>query len=139
MDLLAKATSLSRSKARYEQTNDDIYYLLLLFINMHFAGTLVPRNKLIAMKFTIPEDDDNGLHEYEMYKYLDAINNTKIEAYGIPCIYYYGQWNNCVLIAMTLLDTKFNIKCENLQVNEVDILIIFREFVSFDLGMYCRL
>lgn len=68
-------------------------------------------------------------NEYEMYRCLDAINNSKIEAYGIPCVYYYGQWNAHTLMAITLLDTKLDAKPPKHPVNEADILIIFLEFV----------
>lgn len=78
------------------------------------------------MKFTPPEDECNAEREFEVYTYLESINQTDKEAYGIPTVYYYGRWEGCVLMAITLLD-----KLKNYQMNSMDILIIFREFVSF--------
>lgn len=48
----------------------------------------------VAMKFSSFWATENTENEYEMYTYLDAINNPNVEAYGIPSIYYYGKWNN---------------------------------------------
>lgn len=85
---------------------------------------------MIAMKFTPEEDKENAKKEYEMYTYLDAINNASVEAYGIPSVYYYGQWNDCYLMAITLLDTKSYKMYGPNGINHVDVLIVFREFVS---------
>lgn len=82
------------------------------------------------MKFTLPYPGHDAEHEYEMYTYLNAINNTEIEAYGIPSVHYYGQWNGCILIAITLLDPEFNKRFKVRDVSEVDMLIMSREFVS---------
>lgn len=82
------------------------------------------------MKFTAPEDASYAIHEYKMYIHLNAITNPNIEHYGTPGVYYYGQWNDFVLMAITSLDNDFERKWKRRQVNEVDILIIFREFVS---------
>lgn len=82
------------------------------------------------MKFTLPCPGADAKHEYEIYSYLGAINNTNIENYGIPCIYYYGQWEECQMIGMSLLNPEFNIRYKSLKVNDLDVLILCREFVS---------
>lgn len=99
--------------------------------NPQFIGTLRGSNKEVAMKVTLPNYRIDAKHEYEIYSYLGAINNSAIEAYGIPSVYYYGRWNGCYLLAITLLDSKFNERWKLSYVNEVDILIISREFVSY--------
>lgn len=82
------------------------------------------------MKFTLSCPGADAKHEYEIYSYLNAINNTEIEKYGIPCIYYYGQWKECQMIGMSLLGTEFNNRYKHLDVNDLDVLILCREFVS---------
>lgn len=84
----------------------------------------------IAMKFTLTIPGLDARHEYEIYSYLGAINNTKIEEYGLPCIYYYGQWEECQMIGMSLLNPEFNKQYKGLIVNDLDVLILCREFVS---------
>lgn len=97
---------------------------------MKFVGILLSIDQEVAMKFTPVEHEFYAKHEYEIYACLDAINNTKIEAFGIPSVYYYGRWNGHILMAITLLDTKLNAEQSDHQLNEADILIIFLEFVS---------
>lgn len=99
--------------------------------NPQFIGTLRESNKEVAMKVTPPNDRLGAKYEYVIYSYLGAINNSAIEAYGIPSVYYYGRWNGCYLLAITLLDSKFNERWKLRYVNQVDILIISREFVSY--------
>lgn len=84
------------------------------------------------MKIAIPTDCYDAAHEYVIYSYLNAINNTQVEVLGIPSVYYYGRWNNCILLAITLLDSEFSAmtKKPKTKFNDFDILIIFREFVS---------
>lgn len=69
-------------------------------------------------------------NEYKMYSYLNAINNSTIETYGIPSVYYYGRWEGYILMAITLLDSPVKVSFKSDEINELDVLIIFREFVS---------
>lgn len=94
------------------------------------SGILYPKKIEIAMKFTLTVAGLDARHEYEIYSYLGAINNTKIEEYGLPCIYYYGQWEGCQMIGMSLLHPEFNNRFKGLTVNDLDVLILCREFVS---------
>lgn len=82
------------------------------------------------MKFTLIESFDTSETEYVTYSHLNAINNTGVLKYGIPTIYYYGTWNNYKLMAMTLLDSKYQQKIENGDITPMDLLIACREFVK---------
>lgn len=101
----------------------------------NFAGELVRGHttKIVAMKFS-PREMLEGMedNEYEIYTYMKAIDNSTVENYGIPAVYYYGQWEGCTLIAITLLDSRFNQIFNNplLERNDIDIFIICREYVS---------
>lgn len=82
------------------------------------------------MKFTLSVNTENAMKEYEIYTYLNAINNADVERYGIPAVYFYGTWDVYVMMAITLLDAAFNVTAKKGEINELDILIIFQEFVS---------
>lgn len=82
------------------------------------------------MKFTPTEEQFKAAREYAVYKYLDAVNNTGVENFGIPSVYYFGLWDDYVLMAITLLDVDCMKKAKKRQINELDTIIIFREFVS---------
>lgn len=83
----------------------------------------------VAMKFTFHKSRTQ--HKYKIYTYLNAINNPNVEAFGVPSILYYGTWNNHTMMAMTLLDPTFHVRFDNNEFNEIDYLIIVREYVSF--------
>lgn len=80
-------------------------------------------------------------NEYDLYAYLKAIDNSTVENYGIPAVYYYGVWNNCTMLAITLLQTPVSniINAPGFRLTDVDTFILFREYVSliffyFDFG-----
>lgn len=81
------------------------------------------------MKFSpVERSIRNSRREYEIYTYLNAIDDPNIEIYGIPTIYYYGTWNNeYTMMAKTLLDTEFEKKVDARQIPELQ----FQKFVSF--------
>lgn len=89
-----------------------------------------PSGKEIAMKFTSSQNEARAKKEYEMYTYLKAIDRPIVEKYGIPSVYYYGTWNDYIMMAITLLDEKFENRVRHGELNKVDLLIICREFVS---------
>lgn len=96
---------------------------------------MIPVQKEVAMKFTDSSKRlaiENAAREYAIYSYLNAINNTEIEMYGIPSIYYYGRCEGYILMVMTLLDTTVKVRSKSPAPNVLDVLIIFREFVSRD-------
>lgn len=95
-----------------------------------YKGILLLNGMEIAMKFTELKNEDEAKQEYKIYTYLNAINNPNTEAYGVPTIYYYGTWNDHVMMAMTLLDSEFHKRFDGGKFNEIDLLITFREFVS---------
>lgn len=82
------------------------------------------------MKFVPPRNREFAEIEYTIYTCLNAINNTDVEYYGIPAVYYYGEYRGYTMIGMTLLDFGFNTSFQTFQFNVIDILITFREFVS---------
>lgn len=83
------------------------------------------------MKFTLQEYWADAEQEYEIYTCLGAIDDATVENFGIPAVYYYSRWYGHVMIALTLLDPEFNSKFEKCKLNDADIMILFREFVSF--------
>lgn len=87
------------------------------------------------MKFTPLKDGTNAEREYEAYTYLDAINNTDVEQYGIPAVYYYGTWDGYILMAITLLDSNYEggRRIER-KLNDIDIMILARDFVCIILS-----
>lgn len=94
---------------------------------------MVALNKEVAMKFTISANKFRAIaaaKEYAIYSYLNAINSTEIEMYGIPSVYYYGRWEGHILMAITLLDSQVKVFSEPRRINVLNVLIIFREFVS---------
>lgn len=97
---------------------------------MILLGTLLrPIRRDVAMKFTKLSDAFKAKMEYEIYTCLNAINDPDVERYGIPAVYYYGKWEDYILMAITLLDSKFNPNPKSSAINEVDVLILFREIV----------
>lgn len=101
----------------------------------YFAGVLLRQNSHdVAMKFTPYYDRKSAMEEYEIYTYLGSLHVRSIESYGIPKVYYFGQWEEYMMMGLTLLDFEFskraNAGLSSGQLNEVDILIVFREFVS---------
>lgn len=97
---------------------------------INVIGIWLPKNQEIAMKFTPGDLYLHAEHEYAIYTWLGAVNNTKVEDFGIPSVYFYGFWNNHALMAITLLDSECHKMFKTKQYTEVDILIVFREFVS---------
>lgn len=87
------------------------------------------------MKFTPSIFRQEATKEYEMYTYLNAINDTSVEKYGIPSVHYFGVTTfgvrgDYVLMAITLFNSKCNVKPKTGPINEVDCLIVCRDIVS---------
>lgn len=102
---------------------------------MYISGFMLPNDKDIAMKFTLPSEASTAYDEYKMYCYLDAINSTQSEKYGIPSVYYYGKCQQTGLILMGFSVLEKNIedlaKSGQLLQHDVNVLIILRDFVSW--------
>lgn len=92
---------------------------------------MLRNNKTVAIKFVPSEKYIK--HEFEMYSYMGAIDNSSVEDYGIPAVHYYGKWEEFSMIAITPLDSKFDeIKTNGkIRMSDLDIFIILREYVSF--------
>lgn len=82
------------------------------------------------MKFILDKFVAAAENERQIYITLGAVNNTKNEAFGIPTLYHYGRWKNCIMIAVTVLDSEFEYRRRTLQWTVLDKLIVFREWVS---------
>lgn len=131
---------MSLIKVRYERMKK----MKGLFTNSNFAGELGRSKKVVAMKISptlnindprlspeeqLPFRKAHIVNEYRMYSYLKAINNSKSEAYGIPTVYYYGEWEDCNLLALTLLDSEFMYD-SSINSKDIDVFITLREYVS---------
>lgn len=99
--------------------------------NFEFAGTLLLNGMQVAMKFTPYNKRSSAEREYRIYNYLNAIDNRTVERYGIPSIHYYGRWDNFIMMAMNLFDSTFHKRVKNGTITPVDLLILFRGFVSW--------
>lgn len=92
---------------------------------LHYCGV----HREVAMKYTPPKSS-----VCEKYSYLNAINRPEVEAYGIPAVYYYGQWQEYKekyhLLAIILLVLEFIQRSKDRKVSDVDLLILARGFVS---------
>lgn len=102
-----------------------------------YAGNLVQSNKIVAMKFVPSELAKVEIEtEYTIYTYLNAIQNSTVEKYGIPAVYHYGKWKEFTMLGVTLLDSQFTrlymhiLDTPGLAMSYIDILIVFREFVK---------
>lgn len=99
---------------------------------INFLGKLIRGNRTVAMKISPTQlHKERIMEEYTMYTYLKAIENSTVETYGIPAVYYYGEWKDYTLIGLTLLDPQFTEMANDSQSKKyyIDILIIFRELV----------
>lgn len=96
-----------------------------------FAGTLLSNGMEVAMKFTPYNKRSSAEREYRIYTYLNAINNRMVECYGISSIHFYGRWENFIMMAMNLFDSEFHERTKNRTITEVDLLILFQEFVNW--------
>lgn len=99
-----------------------------------YKGKLKENPTEYAIKITYPMYVSNARKEFEMYTYLHAINKSETEAFGIPVIHYFGMWNkeigNFTVMAMTLCDSEFDKSMKSKNFEQLDIMIMFREFVS---------
>lgn len=87
------------------------------------------------MKFIPPRNKEFAENEYEIYTYLEAINNPDVEQYGIPSVYYYGSYRNYTMMAITLFSNEFNFMFNTFQFDIIDMFVTIQQFVS---GTQCR-
>lgn len=99
-------------------------------MDAQFAGELLkPVKREIAMKFIPPRNKEFAEEEYTIYTCLNAINNTDVERYGIPSIYYFGSYKNYTMIGFTLLEKEFNSVFDDFDFDLIDVLVTIQEFV----------
>lgn len=102
------------------------------------------------MKFTPKVHKNKSDQEFEMYTYLNAIDDTNVEKFGLATVYYYNEWNKEYMVMVfprfeeDLIDA-LNRGCFNYTIKQgaANVLILFRNFVStlapYDLQLaYCR-
>lgn len=90
------------------------------------------------MKFVDIEHIESANREFEIYAYLDAINNTKVEEHGFPTIYYYNVWEMHIVMVMSFFEggdlidkmRKGFFKNPTEEIKSIDSLILFRNFVG---------
>lgn len=92
-------------------------------------GLRVSDEKPVAIKFINKKNMVNAKREYEMYSYLNAIDNPNVEKYGISAVYYYGEWNDFIVTAFTELKETLDQRIESSGIHDEDILLLLRHFV----------
>lgn len=88
----------------------------------------------VAMKFIRIDVLQAATREYEIYSYLKAVDNPKIERFGIPNVYYYNEWNGHMIMVFSYFGDGDLIdgfgKGHFFEDRYINSLILFREFVS---------
>lgn len=99
----------------------------------NISGINIADNRPVAIKFAASWNLIESEREFYMYVNLHAYQNPKMERFGIPVVYYRGQWENFTLTALTKLDKDLNDLAEEEHhlKNPLDVLILIRNFVSF--------
>lgn len=64
-----------------------------------------------------------------MYYHMRAINNTGVEKYGIPGVYYHGPFNDLIVTAYTNLEETLAHRKAFGGVSTYDILLVIKQFV----------
>lgn len=59
-----------------------------------------------------------------------AYQNPQVENFGIPAVYYYGEWNDFILITITKFDESLDDILKTKLILPLDIMILFKNFVS---------
>lgn len=111
------------------------------------------------MKFTPLAKKKAADEEYEMFSYLHAINEPgvchffashrfqysivflhfnfcqQVEAYGIPTVFYYGEWQELIMMGFSLLDNDLEqlVDSKSFFESDVNVLLVLRDFVSANL------
>lgn len=103
-------------------------------------GLDLVENVTVAIKFVADDKMKEAQKEFEILTYLGADKiankiankNTTVEQYGIPAVYYYGHWEGYTVTAITKCDKDLiDIGNDGGLNDPLDILILFRNFVSF--------
>lgn len=105
----------------------------------HFSGTKDDRP--VTIKFVPNTKITESEREFELFKYLDAYNNPKVERFGIPSIYFHDQWQNYTVTAFTRLEqTLWQLGDEGyFSYESFDIMLLFKQFVSLSPKWFFKL
>lgn len=97
------------------------------------TGVRINDSRPVAVKFIESSNKASAEQEYRIYSYLHAIDNSTVERFGIPTVYYYGKWEDFIVIAITLCNRgSLNDYCDDFDLEiPLNNLIVFRQFVSF--------
>lgn len=96
------------------------------------------QNRTVALKFVKLKYKHETDKEFTIYTYLHAIDNSYVEQFGIPAVYYYKQYSpGHMLLAMTFFDGgdlidvaqkgHFELSDDK---NVINSLLLFKDFVS---------
>lgn len=85
--------------------------------------------KPVAIKFISQDKIANAKREYETYSNLLAINKPYVERYGVPAVFYRGEWENFTVTAYTELDETLQERSEMSKFRRYDYLLLIRHFV----------
>lgn len=108
------------------------------------SGIKLEGNVPVAIKFVKNENMKQIEREYEILSYLNAIHNPNVEKYGIPAVYDYSEWQNCIYMVFSLFEFhlidavqkgSFNYTTQDNH-KALNNLILFKDFVS---TFYCNL
>lgn len=86
-------------------------------------------DKPVAIKFINKINRVQAKREYQMYSYLYAIDNATVEQYGVPSLYYYGEWANFIVTAYTELEETVAVRVHSGTYYNYDILLLIQQFV----------
>lgn len=87
------------------------------------------------MKFVLKKNDKTMEQEYRMFTYLEAIDNEPVEKFGIPVVFYYGEFLNGNFIVMALSSFEHSLLEKanegHFLKHPINSLILLKQFVSF--------
>lgn len=92
-------------------------------------GIRLNDSRPVAIKFVDSSNEHAAQREYTIYSNLHAIDNATVERFGIPAVYYYGKWEEFIVMAITLCEGSLNDR-ENDFAFPLNALIVFQQFVS---------
>lgn len=82
------------------------------------------------------DNEEQTIQEYKVCTCLEAIDKPEVEQFGIPAIYYYGEFldGSFIVIALTLLEQSLMSKMEedHFVKNPINSLILLKQFVGFE-------
>lgn len=96
---------------------------------------MIENDHPVAIKF-VPKANSSGAEkEFAIFQQLHAYANPQVEKYGIPAVYYHGEWESFILTAITKLDETIEEIKKTKPILPLDIMILFRNFVCIIVNM----